>query len=1110
MLIIGTLSIVKNPTTNVINQVESSTPAITKEKDQYEFARLRDPHTGEIPKNIRAKELKFIEDRFKVNFRNKDNNKLRSTSPWQRRGPFEIGGRTRSFDCDIRNESILIAGGVSSGMWKSNDGGSTWIKTSNPAQLHSVSCLAQDKRPGKENIWYYGTGEYWGNSAAISGDGIFKSSNNGDSWNILQSTSTSRPDSWDNSFDYIWNIAIDNSAPLDQDILYVATVNSGIIRTTNGGQNWVKVLGGSSSSRFSDIAITKSGIKYAALSWNNSNQKGIYRSIDGVKWTNITPQNFPGNYRRIVIGIAPSDENQVYFVAESPGYGKLTFNHLNDSLYHSFWKYTYQSGDGNGDGGIWEDRSQNLPKPEPTRGQMNSQTGYNLVLKVKPDDPEVVFLGAVALYRSNNGFKTPEFAWIGGTCPDNTCDYDYRYTNHHSDIHALFFSNNNPNVLYTGSDGGIHKTLDDMSNNVNWISLNNGYFTTQFYTVAISHGAENSPKILGGLQDNGTLLSRNHNLNEEWTNPLRADGFYCQVPDGAGFYYASQNGTWQPKIKIYRIYQDENGENITQTRIDPAGGKDFIWNTPFLLDPNNNDIMYVAGGKMVWRNNNLSLIPNINSNDSTSIGWDSLSKSSIAFNADGSPTESQNNITALGISKNPANVLYYGTSRGKIYKISNANTGNPNVLAINAQNLPQNSYVSSFAVNPDDADKVLVSFSNYGVLSIFYTEDGGNSWKPVSGNLEENPYGNGAGPAVNWVEILKYNDKYVYFAGTSAGLFSTTFLNGTNTAWQMEGVDEIGSVVIDMLDARHSDRFIAVGTHGLGSFSTYYEGLPKAPAATQLVSPFNGIKYITNEINLSWQPSSDAIFYDVQISLDPNFVKDVITLDGITSTSAKFSPVEQGKRTYSWRVRTINAGGASEFTEAWQFTSALANPELTYPENNTFDMPTNFTLKWTNVEGATAYRLQVAQGFNIANTFIDTVINSNQFDIENLASNKSHVWRVAAIEDGNEGLFSGTSRFVTKNAVSVGTNNRTIFTAQILPNPVNSNSKIRLEILQSGNTTIRIYDVKGNLVEIAFAGILNEGIYDFRLPLINLYPGYYFVYVNSGNVKKVLKFLYAK
>ncbi|HRP02908.1 MAG TPA: T9SS type A sorting domain-containing protein [Candidatus Kapabacteria bacterium] len=1091
-------------------QVENdiSQPVFTKEKFRYQYERLRDPNTGKIPDNIRSKELNFIKNTFNLSS-SKVGNKFLSSSEWTNRGPFEIGGRTRAFDLDIRNENILIAGGISSGMWKSTNGGADWTRTSKPYQLQSVSCLAQDRRPGKENNWYYGTGEYWGNSADISGDGIYKSTNNGDSWDVLPSTLSKQINSWDNPFDYIWNIAVDNTAPLNKDVVYVATTSYGIYRTTDGGNMWAAVLGGGDGATFSDITISPKGVIYATLSSNGKNNKGIYRSTDGINWTNITPANFPKDYNRTVIGIAPSDENQVYIVSETPGAGKETTDSQGNRLFHSLWKYTYISGNGGGDGGVWENRSENLPKPEATRGQMNSQRGYNLVIKVKPDNPDVVFIGAVAVYRSNSGFKNYDYAWIGGTCPDESCDYDYRYTNHHSDVHALFFSPNNPNIFYTGSDGGIHKTLDAMSNKVEWISLNNGYFTTQFYTVALSHGSHNSTEVIGGLQDNGTLLTRNEKLDERWTNPLKADGFYCAISNDNRFYYASQNATWQPHIKIYRVEQDKNGNNIKQTRIDPAGGKDFIWNTPFLLDPNNDNIMYVAGGKMVWRNNDLSLIPNETKHDSTNIGWDSLSKTRIDYKEDVSPIGEV--ITALGISTKPANVLYYGTNVGNVFRIDNANQGNPTPINIKGQSFPGGAYVSSIAVNPDDAMKVVVSFSNYGVISIYYSDNGGNSWTSISGNLEENPNGTGSGPAVNWIEILKYNDKYVYFAGTSTGLFSTTFINGANTAWQLEGKDQIGNMVIDMIDARHSDKYVAVGTHGIGVFTGYYTNNTTPPEITSLVSPADGSKNILPDINFQWETVADAVFYEVQLSTDPNFNDNVIILDGIREGKANYNDITQGKLKYYWRVRTVNAGGASQFTQAWSFTSAIAPPELIFPSNNQTQIPTTTTLKWQAVDGANKYRLQYKRSFNIDNPSIDTILTTNEFSMSNLEAGKSHVWRVASLENDFEGIFSPTYRFTTEKVNSVedeqSVNN---FEAKLYPNPITINSKLAVEVLSSDLIDIKVYDYTGALISILNNSFLNQGTYNFSLPYKHLNSGVYNIVIYNGKIKQIIKFINKK
>jgi hypothetical protein len=113
-----------------------------------------------------------------------------------------------------------------------------------------------------------------------------------------------------------------------------------------------------------------------------------------------------------------------------------------------------------------------------------------------------------------------------------------------------------------------------------------------------------------------------------------------------------------------------------------------------------------------------------------------------------------------------------------------------------------------------------VVYPHYEVISIFATENGGLTWTPVAGNLEENPDGSGAGPSVRWLSILYSQDRPFYFAATSAGLFSTTRLAGMSTVWVQEGATTIGNVVVDMIDVRQSDGKIVVGTHGNGVYSS--------------------------------------------------------------------------------------------------------------------------------------------------------------------------------------------------------------------------------------------------------------------------------------------------
>ncbi len=301
---------------------------------RYEWTMLLDPATGQIPKEIRKKELEFARSmptREQVNALNKTGNV--QVANWVSRGPWNVGGRTRALGIDINNANLINAGGVSGGMWRSADGGATWTKRTAIGSLHSVSCLTQDTRAGQTATWYYGTGEKIGNSAGgnfsaeYTGNGVFKSVDNGVTWTQLASTVGGNPQSFDRAWDYVWNIAIH---PTTGNV-YAAAYNA-IYRSIDGGTNWTLVRGGAETGPYSeitDVAIASDGTIYATGSPGSTTLQGVWKSTDGTNWTNISPSDM-SVVRRIGIGIAPSNSNTVYFLAETPNLG------VNN---HSIWKY---------------------------------------------------------------------------------------------------------------------------------------------------------------------------------------------------------------------------------------------------------------------------------------------------------------------------------------------------------------------------------------------------------------------------------------------------------------------------------------------------------------------------------------------------------------------------------------------------------------------------------------------------------------------------------------------------------------------------------------------------------------------------------------------------
>ncbi|MGB2698421.1 MAG: hypothetical protein WBD28_11270, partial [Candidatus Zixiibacteriota bacterium] len=134
--------------------IQSEASEGTKEdphaRARYKWLLLRDPATNEIPRDIGRRELALVKNLAQQTM----GQNLAVTTEWIARGPRNIGGRTKALALDVTDESTILAGCVSSGMYKSTDGGAYWTKTTAPDQLHSVSCIAQNKAPGKDSIWY--------------------------------------------------------------------------------------------------------------------------------------------------------------------------------------------------------------------------------------------------------------------------------------------------------------------------------------------------------------------------------------------------------------------------------------------------------------------------------------------------------------------------------------------------------------------------------------------------------------------------------------------------------------------------------------------------------------------------------------------------------------------------------------------------------------------------------------------------------------------------------------------------------------------------------------------------------------------------------------------
>ena len=898
-------------------QPSSSSPrasvAMKRDRWEYFFRMQRDPATNRIPSNIRARELAYAQTLPARTLMPKDRAGL--TFDWSAAGPNDVGGRTRALGIDQRDPDVVIAGGVSGGIWKSTDGARTWAAKNTTAQRLSVTSLAQD--PTQPDVWYYGTGEWRGNSASdrgfqapFRGNGIYKSTDNGETWSVLQSTFTGNTATFNSPFQYIARVVV---SPVTGTLL-VATNRSGLFRSTDGGATFEQVLTAGHAPIWSEVAVASDGTLLATLSTaraDNPQRTGLFLSRDdGVTWTDITPSSFPLTHRRSVAAFAPSDPAIAYVattLGSDPGEAE-------DARLYAF--------DFSADTIRAADRSQHLPAFQTVTGRFNTQIDYNMEIAVKPDDPNFVVLGGRNLYRSDDGFRSEldrGSDWIGGY--RNDVNGYSLYPTHHPDQHTVAFDPTDPSRMWSGNDGGVYVTEDVVTpGTVRWSDRNSGYIVTQFYTVALPSEA-GDPRIAGGTQDNGTPFFRLEDTPQFSVDISGADGSHLYF--GEEFAYTStQRG------RVIRQPYTEDGRPFFGTGaalVTPESAEGRLFIHPFAVDPSDESVMYYPGGEVLWRTTTLDL----------PVGqprWDIV---------EALPRLSDCLITTLAASrKAPRHTLYVGASCGdrapRLFRIDQANStaATATEISIPASAVPDGqrldgAYVHRIAVAPDDGNTILVMHSNYNITGLYHSSDGGASFTAVEGNLAGGA--SGPGPSLRSAVILPqgFGAGYTYVVGTSTGLYATSRLDGSDTVWEQEADASVGNAVVEFLDARPSDRRVAVASHGRGLFTGEVTNRPDVVFARFDAIPGD------NAMLLAWETTFERDNEAFEVEMRPVGPSETAEWEPVTTVAGAGSGVSQGAKTYrhripfllpgtyAFRVRQVSLDGSSALVEPPSFQATV-------------------------------------------------------------------------------------------------------------------------------------------------------------------------------------------
>ena len=713
---------------------------------------------------------------------------------WQALGPGNIGGRSRALLIHRQTPNLMWTAGVAGGIWKSTDSGASWQPKGDLLVNIAVNSLIQDA--AQENVLYAGTGEGFFNGDAVRGQGIFKSTDYGETWTQLAATNNS-------NFFFVQKLAATRHKKKQR--IYAAT-RTGVFRSTDGGATWAKVLDATTVNGCMDLAIqyhqqdALSEVQnYVFASCGTFAQATVWRALDvdqGQTWEPVLRQQHMG---RTSLAVAPSNPQVVYALAS---YYNLAVVDPNDYALRA----VYRSSDS---GATWETRVDHTAANKLNRVQLTNpvyaflqecgygpqslfftQGWYDNQIAVDPKDENIVWTAGIDLMRSDDGGRNwgvASYWWFDPTDPNYS----------HADNHAITFhpkyNGDSNRQMFAASDGGVHRTnnaraavgttLESVCGNttpeqVRWTTLNNGYQVTQFYHGAVYPDGSN---YFGGTQDNGTL--RNGAAGgQNWDRLMGGDGGYVAVAsDNTDILYAEFTGkSLQRSLNAGVSWTDISG-GVTE-----AGGN-FLFIHPFAMDPSLSSRMWY-GGAFAWRS--------VNRGSS----WTRVSNSFAA------------RIASWAISKADPNRVYVGvqhlgtTTSGRIFTINNATTVAAPVTWPSAQ--PRQGYVSSIGIDPVNPLVAYATYSTYNfgtqVGHVFKTTNGGATWARIDLTLPDMP--------VHSVVVHPTRPDTLYI-GTDLGVYVTT---DGGASWMRENTG-FANVITEHLEINNG-RLYAF-THGRSAWS---------------------------------------------------------------------------------------------------------------------------------------------------------------------------------------------------------------------------------------------------------------------------------------------------
>ena len=750
-------------------------------------------------------------------------------------GPTIMSGRVVALEVNPQDPTQFYVAYASGGVWYTDNNGTSFESISDDWPTQNIGEIAMD---WNNDILWVGTGENNSSRSSYSGIGILKTNADGSNWKNVGLHDSH----------HIGKILInpENSDHVVIGVtghLYSNNTNRGVYVTKDGGENWNRTLYVDDISGIIDMSYTPGDFKIMyATSWEkdrkawtfdeDGNGSGIYKSIDaGDNWTLISnnKSGFPTGVGVGRIGLAVFDKDIVYAVVDNQNFRQSTKKEEDKGLTkESFIGMTLERFNK-----ISVDdlksflRSNRFPskyKPEAIKkeineGKLQPEDLYRYLVNANSELFDTPIIGA-EVYKSIDGgnkwIKTHD-SYLDGVyntygyyfgkihVDPNNSEKIYTYgvpilssddggktfyrigkENVHADHHDLWINPEKPGHLINGNDGGVNITYDDGEN---WIK-NNSTEVGQFYAINVDY--QKPYNVYGGLQDNGVWMGpHNAAVNKRWNMTgqypwkgiLGGDGMEIQIDNrnpnivftGYQFGFYSRLDLDSGKRKSIKP-SHELGESPYR----------FNWQTPILLSPHNQDVLYLGSNFL---------------HKSTDQGdnWENISEDLTNGGKKGNVP--YGTITTISESPIKQGVIYVGSDDGLIHVTKNGGKTWRNISG----NLPKELWVSNVFASNHDEKIVYLSLDGYRWDNfspyLFKSKNYGKTWESISSNLPDSPINVVIEDNVNEDILYIGNDHGVYIS-LDQGKTWEPFSNGLTSA------------AVHDLVIQEDEQHLLVGTHG--------------------------------------------------------------------------------------------------------------------------------------------------------------------------------------------------------------------------------------------------------------------------------------------------------